>query len=74
MLTSQNDISITSFYEAFMKTLYWQISELEEDFFTLSEGSNDEMRECTEKPKRSVNRKNFVIRCLEVLTFCVLDA
>ena len=50
------------FYEAFMKTLYFQISELEEDFFTLSEGSN----EGAGKQSPSINKKNFVLRCLEV--------
>lgn len=40
-----------------MKTLYFQISELEEDFFTLSEGG---------KRSPAINRKNFVLRCLEV--------
>ena len=56
-VTNQEDLSVGVFYEAFMKTLYFQISELEEDFFTLSEGG---------KRSPAINRKNFVLRCLEV--------
>lgn len=63
LLTSKNDISICSFYKAFMKVLYLQLSEIENDFFTLTEGN-----EVKPHPKSEIkpNKKNFVIKCLEV--------
>ncbi|KAM7456476.1 hypothetical protein BLSTO_02770 [Blastocystis sp. subtype 1] len=64
LVTNQEDLSVGVFYEAFMKTLYFQISELEEDFFTLSEGG---------KRSPAINRKNFVLRCLESLKDIVAE-
>lgn len=50
-----------------MKTLYLQLSELEDDFFLLSEGGNDDVHEGSQTTRpTSANRKNFVIKCLEV--------
>ena len=59
-----------------MKTLYLQLSELDEDFFTLSEGDNKPIsfengKESQQQKRKQINRKNFVVKCLEVL-FCKL--
>lgn len=67
LIISKNDLSIVSLYQSAMKTLLLQLSELEEDFFTLTEGENREMREGNERPAPHLNRRNFVVKCLEVL-------
>ena len=66
MITSKNDISNVSLYQSAMKTLPLQLSELEEDFFTLTEGRDTEIQEGTKQPARQLNRHNFVVKCLEV--------
>ena len=66
MITSKNDISNVSLYQSAMKTLLLQLSELEEDFFTLTEGRDTELQEGTKQPARQLNRQNFVVKCLEV--------
>ena len=45
-------------------------SELDDDFFLLSQGEEGEMREAVQGDggKQRVNRTNFVIKCLEVGT------
>lgn len=59
LLTSKEDISICAFYKAIMKVFYFQLAELEDDFFTLNEGGDLSKKNVT-------NKKNFVIKCLEV--------
>ena len=49
-----------------MRSLLLQLSELEEDFFTLTEGRDTEITEGTERHVPQVNRRNFVVKCLEV--------
>lgn len=46
-----------------MKVLYCQLSELEDDFFTLTEGGESKPKPDSKLP---TNKKNFVIKCLEV--------
>ena len=46
-----------------MKVLYLQLSELEDDFFTLTDGSEGKPKS---KSKPITNKTNFVIKCLEV--------
>ena len=65
-LTEGNDISVTSFLENIMKAMYFQLSELEEDFFSLNDGTEGN------RGKR-INSKNFVIKCLEVCFFIVFE-
>ena len=53
-----------------MKTILLQLSELEDDFFLLSEGSNEEIHEGNLEAHRSnTNSRNFVIKCLDVGIF-----
>lgn len=67
MATSE-EVSVVAFYRSAMKTLRLQLSELDDDFFLLSQGEEGEMREAVREDagKRHVNRTNFVIKCLEV--------
>ena len=65
-LTEGNDISVASFLENIMKATYFQLSELEEDFFSLNDGTEGN------RGKR-INSKNFVIKCLEVCFFIVFE-
>lgn len=46
-----------------MKVLYLQLSEIENDFFTLTEGNEAKP---SSKSEIKPNKKNFVIKCLEV--------
>ena len=48
-----------------MKVLYLQLSELEDDFFTLTDGSEGKPKS-KGKSKLITNKTNFVIKCLEV--------
>ena len=67
LATSKDVLSICSFYKAIMKTIHLQLSELEDDFFLLSEGSNEDMHEGDLETRRAQpNGRNFVIKCLEV--------
>ena len=67
LATSKDILSVCSFYKAVMKTIHLQLTELEDDFFLLSEGSNEEVREGDSETHRSqTNSRNFVIKCLEV--------
>lgn len=63
LLTLKDDVSICAFYKAIMKVLYLQLSELEDDFFTLTDGSEGKPKS---KSKLITNKTNFVIKCLEV--------
>ena len=65
LLTLKDDVSICAFYKAIMKVLYLQLSELEDDFFTLTDGSEGKPKS-KGKSKLITNKTNFVIKCLEV--------
>jgi singapore isolate B (sub-type 7) whole genome shotgun sequence assembly, scaffold_15 len=69
-MATSGDISVVAFYRSAMKTLRLQLSELDDDFFLLSQGEEGEMREAVQGDggKQRVNRTNFVIKCLEVGT------
>lgn len=64
LLTESRDISVTSFFDHIMKTTYLQLSELEEDFFLLNDGYD-------QNGGKRINDKNFVLKCLEVEIFLI---
>ncbi|KAK8795440.1 hypothetical protein WA588_004281, partial [Blastocystis sp. NMH] len=74
-MATSGDISVVAFYRSAMKTLRLQLSELDDDFFLLSQGEEGEMREAVQGDggKQRVNRTNFVIKCLESFNQILLE-